>query len=269
MNTSSALEKIERDTRERLRQRKLGVPFETLRQQSASARTPHPFAAPFAGPGIRVIAEVKFASPSQGSLATVPVGGAARVASEYLSAGATALSVLTEETYFCGSEVYLREIRKAHPQALLLMKDFVVDAYQLHEAKVNGADAALLITALLGAQRLQQLLQEAQALGLTALVEVHDADELAIATKCGAQLIGINNRNLRTLEVSLDPSFALVALAPKGVPLISESGIENGAQVRSLAKVGFSACLIGSSLMRTGRPGEALAQLLSQASDNA
>ena len=173
--------------------------------------------------------------------------------------------MLTEESFFAGSPDYLRQVRKAHPEALLLMKDFVVDAYQLHEARVNGADAALLITALLGADRLKELLHQTRALGLTALVEVHDAAELSIAGEAGADLIGINNRNLRTLEVSLTHSFELISKAPPGAQLISESGIETAEQLRSLAKVGYSGCLVGSSLMRTGQPGEALKQLLAAA----
>jgi indole-3-glycerol phosphate synthase len=253
---SDALARIEKKVRERLdaeRGRAIGP-----------GRTPRDIEAAFRRPGgPHVIAEVKLASPSEGDIA--PGADPVAVAGEYLAAGAAALSILTERDFFKGSPDYLRAIRARFPDALLLMKDFVVDELQLDIAREIGADAVLLIVALVGPERLPALLAAARERGLSVLVEVHDEAELAIAARSGARLIGVNNRNLKTLAVSLDTSERLASLAPKGATLISESGISTGDDVKRLGRLGFHGFLVGTSLMKTGKPGAALAKLLGSA----
>ncbi len=250
----SVLERIAAAVREDLARRRR--PLGALRR-----RPPGPFEAAFGG-AFRAIAEIKFRSPSEGALRERedPAG----IAAGYLRAGATAISVLTERAHFGGSHDDLRRVRAAYPEALLLMKDFVVDAYQLHEALDAGADAVLLIVALLGRARAAALYAEARALGLGVLVEVHDEAELEDARAFGATLVGINNRDLKTLQVDLATSHRLAPRAP-GATLVAESGIRTGAEARALAQAGFAAMLVGSSLMRQPDPGAALARLLAEA----
>lgn len=220
------------------------------------------FCARFDTEGYNIIAEIKLASPSRGSIAHLdPVF----VAGEYLKNGAAALSVLTEPVFFKGDIAYLIAIRKAYPQALLLQKDFVVDPYQLFQAKLAGADAILIIVALLGEKGSQLILQQARQLGLAALVEVHNAEELAIAERIGAELIGINNRNLKDMTISLAVSLGLLPLASKRAKIICESGIERPEDLALLEAAGCHGFLVGTSLMKTGTPGEALARLLGHA----
>ncbi len=184
------------------------------------------------------------------------------VARGYLANGAVALSVLTEPDYFKGSPEYLRRIRSAFPQARILMKDFVLEESQLLQALDIGADAVLLIVAMLGEKGVKQLLPRARALGLSVLVEVHDEEEMRIAAGCGADLIGVNNRNLKTMKVGLETSERLVGLAPAGATLLSESGIKTAQDIQRLAALGYRGYLIGTHFMRTGNPGEALGTLL-------
>lgn len=263
--SSSVLQQIAEKVQKRLSERKSLVSEIELERLCKASRTPHSFLDAFLEPGVHVIAEVKFASPSQGQISQSTKPNPVEVATSYLQAGARALSVLTEQDYFHGKPEYLSEIRKAHPQARLLMKDFVLERYQLLEARILGADAALLIVALLGKERTAELLAQCKEIGLTALVEVHDEHELIAATEIGSDLIGINNRNLKTLEISLETSFRLKMLAPKNACLIAESGIHSAQEIRSLRSVGFSGFLIGTSLMKTGNPGEALQRLILEA----
>ena len=212
--------------------------------------------------GYNIIAEIKLASPSRGMIAQLdPV----MVAGEYLKNGAAALSILTEPVFFKGDIAYLSAIRQAYPQALLLQKDFVVDPYQLFQAKLAGADAILIIVALLGEDGSQQILDQARQLGLAALVEVHNAEELAIAERIGAELIGINNRNLKDLTISLAVSLQLLPLVSQRAKIICESGIEQPKDLALLQAAGCHGFLVGTSLMKTGEPGEALARLLGHA----
>lgn len=263
--STSVLHEIAEKVRHRLDQRKAKLSESDLENICKSARVPHPFLDSFIHPGIHVIAEVKFASPSQGQISQSSKPNPVEVATNYLQAGARALSVLTEQDYFHGKPEYLSEIRKAHPEARLLLKDFVLERYQLLEARVLGADAALLIVALLGKERTAELLSVCKEIGLTALVEVHDEQELLAATEIGAELIGINNRNLKTLEISIETSFRLRLLAPKNACLIAESGIHTAQEIRTLRSVGFSGFLIGTSLMKTNQPGETLKRLIQEA----
>lgn len=265
MTAPSVLKTIAESVSKRLEERRSLRSERELDRSLASTREPRPLLERFTASGANVIAEVKLASPSQGEFACArslsPVGAAG----QYLASGARALSVLTEQDHFNGSLEYLSAIRKAFPDARLLLKDFVIDRYQLLEARHAGADAALLIVSLLGEARTRELLAECDRLGLTALVEVHDEEELGIAARIGSRLIGVNNRDLKTLEIDLATSFRLAALAPRDTALISESGIGRGSEMRDLARAGFSGFLIGTSLMRTGEPGRALARLLAEA----
>ena len=256
----SMLDRIAKDVRARVSQRMLEAPFEAVRERAMAAPPCRGFE--LSAPGVHVIAEIKRASPSVGRFDSR--ASAAEIAGDYLAHGATALSVLTERDHFLGSLAALAEVRAAHPDACLLQKDFVVDRYQVYEAKALGADVVLLIVALLGEHRCGRLFEEATGLGLTVLVEVHDEAEMASARAVGAPLVGVNNRSLATLEVSLDTSLRLAPLA-RGATLVSESGIESGAQVRSLREAGFHGFLVGSALMRQPDPGLALARLLEEA----
>jgi indole-3-glycerol phosphate synthase len=253
------LEKIARLTTERLRETKKRVPLKVLKGYPLFSRQPQPVLPAFRRDDCNIIAEIKFASPSEGSICTNinPCG----IAKGYLDAGAAMLSVLTEPQYFKGSLEYLRQIRELNPKALLLRKDFIVDPYQLAEAKAYGADAALLIVAMTGAGATKALFVEARALGLTPLVEVHDEDELAVAIDMGADFIGVNNRNLKTLKIDLDISRRLARMKPEGTIFICESGLSTVAQLREMRDLGYDGFLMGTAFMKQNSPGAALASL--------
>lgn len=206
-----------------------------------------------------VIAEVKKASPSKGVLREhfVP----AEIAASYERHGAACLSVLTDERFFQGSAAYLQQARAAC-NLPVLRKDFIVDAYQVYEARAMGADAVLLIAACLDDVQMAELEACAMALRLSVLVEVHDADELARALKLKTPLVGINNRNLRTFEVSLDTTLGLLAQLPADRLVVTESGIVSRADVQRLRSAGVHAFLIGEAFMRADDPGAALAALV-------
>lgn len=271
----SVLERILARTRERVRRMREERGLDALKRDPMYERAPRDFRRAFMAEGPRVIAEIKFASPSRGRIfpGNPSPAEAVRVAEQYLSAGAAALSVLTEPEFFQGDPSYLRAIREAHPEAPLLMKDFVVDLYQLHLARWAGADAVLLIVAALG-RRLAALLESAQALGLYALVEVHTEEEMAAARRAGAILIGVNCRDLKTLKTDLDVARRLASshgtpLTSKGKAvvrpqpvLIAESGMSRREEFVELAALGYRGFLVGTTLMETGRPGFALRKLL-------
>ena len=208
---------------------------------------------------INVIAECKRRSPSRGVLRADydPVA----IATAYERAGAAALSVLTEGTFFDGSLDHLAAIRSA-VSLPLLRKDFVIERYQLLEARASGADAVLLIVSALSGTKLEQLHQEAAALGMAALVEVHDADEVDQALAAGAEIIGVNNRNLRTLEVDIEASELAAARIPPHVVAVSESGLKSATDIARMRGLGYRAFLIGERFMTAPDPGGALAQML-------
>ena len=211
-----------------------------------------------ASPVPRVIAECKGRSPSRGVLRR-DYDPAAH-ARAYERAGAAAVSVLTEPTFFDGSLEHLRRVRAA-VDVPLLRKDFVVSEYQLLEAAASGADAVLLITAVLDDEALGQLLTRAHALGLAALVEVHTVIELERALRAGAAIVGVNSRNLRTLEVDLEIFTRAAASLPDGVTAVAESGIRTPADLDRLTALGYDAFLVGERLIREPDPGAALMQL--------
>jgi indole-3-glycerol phosphate synthase len=208
---------------------------------------------------VNVIAECKRRSPSRGVLRAKY--DPAAIASGYAAAGAAAISVLTEPTFFDGSLDHLRAVRTA-VDVPLLRKDFVVSEYQLLEAKTAGADAVLLIVAALRPAELKVLHDHARRHGLDVLVEVHDAKELAIAVDAGAGIIGVNNRNLRTLQVDVHASEALIAQMPADVIAVSESGLKTGTDLVRLKALGYRAFLIGERFMTAAEPGMALKELL-------
>lgn len=213
--------------------------------------------------GIAVIAELKKASPSKGLIRAE--FDAAELGRELDGAGATALSVLTDEEFFQGSLENLRVASEA-VSIPCLRKDFILDEFQVLEARANSADAVLLIVVALTSQELRALAGAARARGLDVLCEVHDGDELERALDAGCDLIGVNSRDLRTFKVDLDTAFALAEKFPPGVVRVAESGIHSSEDVGRLRAVGYHAFLVGESLMRAERPGDALRALTRVAS---
>ncbi len=205
----------------------------------------------FRSPGLSLIAEVKRSSPSKGALAPIP--DPAALAVEYAAGGATAISVLTERRRFGGELADLEAVRAA-VDVPVLRKDFIVTEYQLWEARAAGADLALLIVAALDDKELGCLLGLCEQIGLTPLVEVHTADEALRAVDSGAELIGVNNRNLQTLEVDLAQFELLVGLLPEGTVKVAESGILRLEDVSRVASAGADVILVGEALVRHGDP---------------
>jgi indole-3-glycerol phosphate synthase len=210
--------------------------------------------------GMALIAELKKASPSKGLLRADFDPG--QLAAAYEQAGAAALSVLTDETFFQGSLQNLRIVKKETRQVPLLRKDFVVDPYQLYEAKLYGADAVLLIVAVLGEEELPRFITAAQELGLTPLVEVHSSREVEKALQAGAEIIGINNRDLSTFQVNLETTLELIRKIPPDVITVSESGIRTRDDLNRLEEAGVAAVLVGETLVTAADPGLKLRQLL-------
>ena len=208
---------------------------------------------------LNVIAECKRRSPSRGVLR--PDYDPAAIARGYERAGAAAISVLTEPTFFDGALEHLAAVRQATTLPIL-RKDFIVDLYQILEARANGADAILLIVAALTPVELKSLHARAVDAGLDVLVEVHEPHELQVAVDAGAAIIGVNNRNLKTLAVDVDASDRLIAAIPKGVVSVAESGLKTRADLERLRKSGYHAFLIGERFMTAGDPGKALGELL-------
>ena len=262
--SETVLQKISEAVKLRLENRKMQRPILELEKKIPTFRTPFQIDPLFIEKGLNVISEVKFRSPAVGELKVASESRAVQIASEYWNAGACVISVLTEEDYFHGNIEYLKSIRKALPEAKLLMKDFILEEYQILEALEAGADLILLILSLLGKSRAESLMVYAKRLGLSVLVEVHDADELSQAHDMGATLIGINNRNLKTLEVSLKTSFELIQHKKNGVCYISESGIHTKDEIHQLLDAGFSGFLMGSVFMSEASPGVGLKRLIEE-----
>ena len=256
----SILEEIVERKRAELVAAKRAAPAEALAAQAAAVGRPvrSLHGALISGPRPRVIAEIKRRSPSKGEIRAD--FDPCAIAKSYADAGAAALSVLTDEHWFGGHLDFLREIRGL-VELPILRKDFVIDAYQLDETRLVGADAVLLIVAALPGEALARLHAEARARGLEVLVEVHDAAELEAAIAIDARVIGINNRDLRTFEVDLATTERLAPRVGEGRVVVAESGIFTGADLRRLEAAGAHAYLIGESLMRKPDPGLALRAL--------
>lgn len=244
------LDQLAASTKRRVERRKKEIPFEIMKEQACALAVADdfPFEKALTAPGMSFICEVKKASPSKGLIA--PDFPYLQIAKDYEAAGAAAISVLTEPEYFLGSDQYLREIAQA-VSIPVLRKDFTVDAYQIYEAKTLGASAVLLICALLSEEQLQEFLETAHGLGLSALVEAHDENEVRKAIRAGARIIGVNNRDLKTFTVDVNNSVRLRSLIPKDKIYVSESGIRGAADVGVLYSNGTNAVLIGETLMRS------------------
>ncbi|MDH3725120.1 MAG: indole-3-glycerol phosphate synthase TrpC, partial [Thermoleophilia bacterium] len=218
-----------------------------------------PFSEALVAAGVSLIAEMKRASPSRGQIR--PDASVEQIVTAYQRAGARACSVLTEHRHFGGSLEDLMAARAA-VDIPLLRKDFIVDPYQLLEARVAGADAVLLIVAGLGADRLAEMMAATAELGLDALVETHDEKEVEIAVEAGAEVIGVNNRNLHTLEVDLSTTFRLLADIPAGTVVVAESGISSHDDIRRLQDAGVDAVLVGEALMAADDTSAAISELM-------
>jgi indole-3-glycerol phosphate synthase len=255
----SLLERIVESTREEVERRRREVPIDRLESALAERhREERPFSEALVPPGISVIAEHKRRSPSAGAIR--PDADLAQVVRAYERGGAAALSVLTEGPHFGGSLDDLREARRLCDLPVL-RKDFVVHPYQLYESAAAGADAVLLIVAALEPDELAALHREARELDLDVLVEVHDEEELQAALEVDADVIGINNRDLRDFSVDLDRTYSLLADVPVGKTVVSESGLSSRQQLDELERVGVDAVLVGESVMRAPDPEAALRAL--------
>ncbi|MDQ7093204.1 indole-3-glycerol phosphate synthase TrpC [Desulfosporosinus sp. PR] len=254
------LDKIARQTTERvagLKERKSTAQVISEAERLASD-TGFPFEKSLRAEGLSFICEIKRASPSKGIIA--PDFPYLQIAREYEAAGAAAISVLTEPYWFLGQDRYLREISK-EVSLPLLRKDFIIDSYQIYEAKIIGAAAILLICALLDNNTLKEYLEIAHSLGLSALVEAHREEEVRSALTAGARVIGVNNRDLKTFEVDITTSVRLRSLVPEDILFVSESGIKSPEDVAVLRSNKTDAVLIGESLMRSANKKEQLAVL--------
>jgi len=256
------LAKILARKREEIGERLIRYPLATLKAQLRNAPRVRGFVAAIerriATGKPAVIAEIKKASPSKGILR--PDFRPADIARDYAAHGATCLSVLTDHDFFQGSEAYLQEAREAC-ELPILRKDFIIDPYQVYESRVMGADCILLIVAALSDVVLHELSTVAHNLGLDVLVEVHDVDELNRALRLGDRLIGINNRNLRTFELTLETTLGLLPQIPAGRLIVTESGILSPADVQRMRRESVNVFLVGEAFMRAENPGIALAEM--------
>lgn len=254
------LEEIAARTVQRVAEEKAAVPLSEMkkRAEALDANTGFPFRKALSGDEISFICEVKRASPSKGLIA--PDFPYLDIAKDYERAGASAISCLTEPFWFKGRDEYLAEISNA-VTIPVLRKDFTVDEYMIYQAKTLGASAVLLICSILSKDQLSEYLGIAHSLGLSALVEAHDEDEVRTALSVGAGIIGVNNRDLRTFTVDINNSARLRKLVPPEVLFVSESGIKTAADIEALRSNGTNAVLIGETLMRSPDKKAALDEL--------
>lgn len=244
------LERIAADKRIQVEEEKKNIPFEEMKKRALACEGTLPnfaFEEALKQEGMSFICEVKKASPSKGIIAEeFPY---VDIAKDYEKAGANCLSVLTEPKYFLGCDQYLEEIRSA-VNIPILRKDFTIDFYQIYQAKLLGANAILLICALLDEDFIREGIEICDELGLTALVETHDEEEIQMAIKAGARVIGVNNRNLKDFSVDISNSTKLRSFAPEGTIFVAESGIKSREDVKAFEDENVNAVLIGETLMR-------------------
>jgi len=252
------IDQIVATVRQELVRRKNQTPLSELERLVDNSGAPQDFGAALRGEGIKFIAEIKRASPSKGWLC--PDLDVATLARSYARGGAAAISVLTEPNWFKGGFTDLAAARRA-THLPLLCKDFVLDPYQVYEARAFGADAVLLITALLSSSELSALIEIAQGLGMAALSEVHTEPEVKRALGAGANLVGINNRNLADFGVDLGTTLKLRPLIPPDVAVVSESGIKSYADISALQAAGINAVLVGETLVSSPDPEAKLREL--------
>jgi indole-3-glycerol phosphate synthase len=253
------LDQIIAARRERLAETQALVPLEVVQRRAEARSERRDLAAAISGVKLRVIAELKRASPRRGLLRRHY--RRRELAQGYESAGASALSVLTEEQFFLGSLEDLTQAREA-VELPVLRKDFILDDYQVYESVAAGADALLLIVAVLSDRDLRRLIELCQLLQIAALVEVHTEQELERALAAGATMVGVNNRDLKTMQVDLETSFWLLRKIPSTCITVSESGIKTADELIRLAQAGFNAALIGERLLEREDPGKELAGML-------
>lgn len=257
--TGTILDRIVEARRAALAKRQRLIPLPVLRMTVKKAEPPRDFPAALDRNGINVIAELKKASPSRGVLREE--FDPASLATQLEAAGAAALSVLTEEEFFQGSLGHLGKARKP-TKIPVLRKDFILDSWQVWEARAADADAYLLIAAVLGDTLLRELIAQGRELGMEPLVEVHTREEVSRAVAAGARVIGVNNRDLRTFDLRLETSFELIEAIPDGCLAVSESGLRSRDDLDRLRAAGFDAFLIGERLMESPDPAAALRELL-------
>jgi len=260
-STGTILDEIIEAKRVELARHKAALPQAEVEERVKTAPFPLNLSGALWGDKVRLIAECKKASPSKGLLSSSydPVA----MATSYAENGAAAISVLTEADYFQGSLEHLRAVKDAEgPMSVpVLRKDFLFDPYQLFEARVNGADAALLIVAALEETQLREMLAVAQSIWLQALVEVHNERELETALRCGAEIIGINHRDLKTFKVDTSLSLKLRPMIPEGRLIVAESGMSSAEDVMPLKQAGVNAILVGEALMTASDPGAKVREL--------
>ncbi|MFR9731678.1 indole-3-glycerol phosphate synthase TrpC [Saccharopolyspora sp. MS10] len=260
----SVLETIIEGVREDMASRESAVSFDEIKQRSAAAPPAHDVLAALRAPGVGVIAEVKRRSPSKGELAEI--GEPADLARDYSEAGARVISVLTEQRRFGGSLADFDSVRAKVSGTPLLRKDFIVSPYQVHEARAHGADMVLLIVAALEQNALEALLDRVESLGMTALIEVHTAEEADRALEAGAKVIGINARNLHTLEVDREVFGRIAPGLPPDVLKVAESGVRGPSDLMAYAGSGADAVLVGEGLVTSDNPRVAVTQLVTAGS---
>ena len=256
---ASVLEEIVEGVLLDVRDREAALPLDEIKKLAAAAPPAKDALAALRAPGVGVIAEVKRRSPSKGALATID--DPAHLASEYAAGGARMISVLTEQRRFGGSLADLDAVRAA-VQIPVLRKDFVVTPYQVHESRAHGADVVLLIVAALEQNTLMGLLERVESLGMTAIVEVHTEDEASRAVDAGACVIGVNARDLKTLEVDRSTFERIAPGLPSGVLKIAESGVRSPLDLIEYAAAGADAVLVGEGLVTTTDPRHAVAELV-------
>ncbi len=255
----SVLDEILVGTREDLAVRQEATPLDALKEQAAGLAPPRDGFLALRQPGVAVIAEVKRSSPSKGALATI--ADPAALAEDYEAGGAAVISVLTEKRRFGGTLADLDAVR-ARVDVPLLRKDFVVSSYQVWEARAHGADLVLLIVAALEQNALVSLVERTESLGMTPLVEVHDEDELRRALDAGARVLGVNARDLRTLDVDRSVFGRLAPLIPDGIVKVAESGVRGPHDLLAYAAHGADAVLVGEGVVTGGNPRQAVADLV-------
>lgn len=264
LETPTILKKILDRKREEIAERSATVPLEQLKQQAALASAPRGFAAAMtakiAAGESAVIAEIKKASPSKGVIREN--FDPAAIAASYADGGAACLSVLTDVDFFQGADKYLQQARDAC-HLPVIRKDFIIDQYQIYEARAMGADCILLIVSALAEKQLADLHDLAISLGMDVLIEVHDAAELSIALKLDNPMVGINNRNLHSFEVSLDNTYQLLEKIPDNRIVITESGIHSREDVAAMRQQKVNAFLVGEAFMRSEEPGDRLSEMFS------
>lgn len=257
--SGTVLEALAEETAAEVEERRAALPLHVVERRARAGPPVRDFAAALRLERLAVVAEVKAASPSAGAIVAGGYDPAA-LARRYEAGGAAAVSVLCQRTSFGGDPEHLREVRRACSLPVL-RKDFVIDPYQIFEGRALGADAVLLIVGLLSTGLLEALLELVRRLGMEALVEAHSAAEVAVALEAGARVVGVNNRDLRTLQVDKTLAGRLRALVPREVVYVAESGIAVADDALALRAAGVDAILVGEALLRTPDPGKLIAEL--------